>query len=252
VFQKHGVPITMSEARAPMGLRKDLHIAQILKIPAVQERWKKVTGSVSDQKTVDKLFADFVPMQMAVLDQYSDLIPGTVEAVNALRQKYNLKIGLTTGFTRVMVDKLLANAKAQGFEPDTSVAGDDVPNNMGFRPAPFMVYQNICNLGVFPIHTVVKVDDTITGVGEGVNAGCWTIGIAGWSNYTDVDSLEHWAKMRPEEQEKRRQRSRDLLRESGAHYVVDTISEVPACVEDINQHLKSGKMPDHMARDASS
>ena len=26
VFHKHGVPITMAEARLPMGLRKDLHI----------------------------------------------------------------------------------------------------------------------------------------------------------------------------------------------------------------------------------
>ena len=26
VFEKHGVPITMKEARLPMGLRKDLHI----------------------------------------------------------------------------------------------------------------------------------------------------------------------------------------------------------------------------------
>lgn len=26
VFKKHGVPITMKEARQPMGLRKDLHI----------------------------------------------------------------------------------------------------------------------------------------------------------------------------------------------------------------------------------
>ena len=26
VFQKHGVDVTMSEARGPMGLRKDLHI----------------------------------------------------------------------------------------------------------------------------------------------------------------------------------------------------------------------------------
>eukprot|EP01084_Bolivina_argentea_P199617 341534_1 len=29
VFTKHGVPITMKQARLPMGLRKDLHIAQI-------------------------------------------------------------------------------------------------------------------------------------------------------------------------------------------------------------------------------
>lgn len=39
VFEKHGVKISMEEARKPMGLRKDLHIAEILKQPAVKERW---------------------------------------------------------------------------------------------------------------------------------------------------------------------------------------------------------------------
>jgi len=243
VFQKFGVPISMTEARGPMGLRKDLHIAKILQNDAVRQRWKKVKGTLPDEKTVDMLFESFVPMQMAVLDKYSALIPGTVQAVKALREKFKLKIGLTTGFTRVMVDKLLENAKKQGFEPDTTVAGDDVPNNMGFRPAPFMVYQNMCKLGVYPIHTVVKVDDTVTGVGEGLNAGCWTIGIAGWSNYTDVDSLEHWANMSAKEQEERRQRSRDKLKGSGAHYVLNTISEVPEAVQDINDRLARGELP---------
>ena len=32
VFQKHGVEVTMSEARGPMGLRKDLHILSLIHI----------------------------------------------------------------------------------------------------------------------------------------------------------------------------------------------------------------------------
>ena len=39
VFSKHGVPISMKEARLPMGLRKDLHIKEITKIPEVKKRW---------------------------------------------------------------------------------------------------------------------------------------------------------------------------------------------------------------------
>jgi len=33
VFEKQGVPISMKEARFPMGLRKDLHIKAITEIP---------------------------------------------------------------------------------------------------------------------------------------------------------------------------------------------------------------------------
>jgi len=41
VFAKHNVPISMREAREPMGLRKDLHIGKILENPEVKQRWTK-------------------------------------------------------------------------------------------------------------------------------------------------------------------------------------------------------------------
>jgi len=243
VFKKHGVPISMQESRLPMGLRKDLHIAAILRIPEVRQRWKQTKGKEPTQGDVDMLFKDFVPMQIEVLPKYSSLIPGVVETVDILRKKYNLKIGSTTGFTRSMEDILIKDSKKQGYEPDSSVAGDDVPNNMGFRPAPFMVYQNMCNLGVYPIESVVKVDDTIGGVGEGINAGCWAVGVAGLSNYTDIDTIEQWDKMSSEEKEERVERSRKKLSTSGAHYIIDAITDLPRVVEDINNRMKGGDRP---------
>lgn len=243
VFQKHGVDITMQEARAPMGLRKDLHIAEILKNPEVAQRWEETTGNKPDEKTVEMLFADFVPLQMAVLDEYSTLLPKTAETVKTLRQALRLKIGLTTGFTRVMVDRLTQNAKKQGLVFDSTVAGDDVPNGMGFRPAPFMVYQNMCNLGTFPVQSVVKVDDTVGGVGEGLNAGCWAVGIAAYSNYTGVDSLEQWAAMSEKEKTDRVNHSREKLKASGAHYVIDELPQLVEVVRDINGRLANGEQP---------
>ena len=59
------------------------------------------------------------------------------------------------GFTKVMVDVLLEEAKKQGYTPDASVAGDEVVH--GARPNPFMVYRNLDLLGVTPIQSVVKV-----------------------------------------------------------------------------------------------
>ena len=43
------------------------------------------------------MFADFVPLQLACLADYSDLIPGTLEAVTHFRER-GLKIGSTTGY----------------------------------------------------------------------------------------------------------------------------------------------------------
>ena len=243
VFKKHGVPISMEEAREPMGLRKDLHIKKILEIPDVRNRWIKEKNNEPTEDDVNKLFEDFVPMQLKCLPKYTTLIPGTVKTVDILKNSYNLKIGSTTGFIKVMVDVLLKDAEKQGYVPDSSVAGDEVGNNMGFRPAPFMIYKNLENLGVFPIQSVVKVDDTISGVGEGINAGCWTVGIYGLSNYTNINTLEEWDKMSSIEKEVRENKSKEKLLSSEAHYIIKTINELPYVVKDINNRLNKGEKP---------
>jgi len=242
VFKRHGVEISMPEARGPMGLRKDLHIAEILEIPEVRQRWMDIKGEEPTQATVDMLFKDFVPMQCECLNKYTGLIEGCADAVSALKAQ-GIKIGSTTGFTKVMVDILLADAKEQGYVPDSSVAGDQVDNNMGFRPAPFMLYKNMNNLKVWPTQAIVKVDDTVSGVGEGLSAGCWSIGLYGLSNYTDVDSNEEWAVMSEEEKERRQEVSRQMLLTSGAHYVAKSIADLPMIVEDINARLAKGEQP---------
>ena len=135
------------------------------------------------------MFKDFVPMQLDCLQKYAKLIPGAAATVQTLRTKYDLKIGSTTGFTEEMVDILLSEAASQGYKPDSSVAGDTVKN--GARPNPHMVYKNLDNLGITPIQSVLKVDDTVGGVGEGLEAGCWTCALSRYSNYMDIDDLEH-------------------------------------------------------------
>lgn len=249
VFEKHGIPITMAQARLPMGLRKDMHIAKILEIPEVRASWQKLKGEdplteegSARQELVDALFADFVPMQLECLPEYTPLIEGVSNVTKYLQSK-GIKLGSTTGFTKVMVDVLLADAAKQGYTPDTSVAGDEVPNDMGFRPAPFMVYQNMLNLKAFPVQSVVKVDDTIGGVGEGRNAGCWAVAVRKYSNYTDVDTVAEWNAMTQAEQDERVQRSDDKLRTSGAHYIIDTINDLPTVIEDINRRLENGERP---------
>ena len=60
-----------------------------------------------------------------------------------------MKIGVTTGFTKVMVAILLEDAAKQGFIPDSSVAGDEVPNGLGWRPAPFSTCNCRLSVSVF-------------------------------------------------------------------------------------------------------
>ena len=241
VFKNQGVEISMQEARGPMGLRKDLNIKALTEMPAIRDRWKGVHGNAPGQAEVDAMFADFVPLQLDCLRPYTDLLPGTAEVTQKLQQDYGLKIGVTTGFVRSMVDILLEDAIRQGFTPDATVAGDDVIH--GARPKPFMVYRNLDLMDVHPIAAVVKVDDTASGVGEALEAGCWGVGVSRYSNYMDIDTLEQASEMAEAEIERRHEETRDILRKTGAHYVIDSIIELPEVIDEINLRLAAGETP---------
>ncbi len=240
VFKKHGVEISMPEARGPMGLRKDLHIKALTEEPEIRTRWQGVHGKEPDQGNVDAMFADFVPMQLDCLRQYTTLLPHVAEVTQRF-QKDGIKIGSTTGFVRSMVDILEADAKKQGYVPDASVAGDEVEH--GARPKPFMVYRNLDLMDVHPIQSVVKVDDTVSGVGEALEAGCWGVGIARYSNYINVDSLAHVESLSEAEMDRRLAATREILRKAGAHYVIDSFDQLPEVVEDVNARLARGERP---------
>ncbi|MCY4039340.1 MAG: phosphonoacetaldehyde hydrolase [Hyphomicrobiales bacterium] len=240
VFRKHGVEISMSEARAPMGLRKDLHIAALLEDSGIRARWQKAHGGEPTGDDVARMYSDFVPMQLECLREYSGLLPGVTETVRALQAR-GVKVGCTTGFTRAMVDILEEETAKHGYVLDASVAGDDVAN--GVRPRPFMLYRNLELMDVHPICSVVKVDDTTSGIGEALEAGCWGVGVARYSNYMDVDSLEQAAGLSEGEIAKRLQATKEILKNAGAHYVIDGLAELPEVIEDIEARLSRKESP---------
>ena len=240
VFKRQNVEISMAEARGPMGLRKDLHIKALTEVDEIKERWKRIHGKYPDQTDVDRMFEDFVPIQLDCLRQYTGLLPGVSEVVQRL-QKQGIKIGSTTGFTRPMVDILEEEAAKQGYRPDASVAGDEVIN--GARPSPHMVYKNLDMLNITPIQSVIKVDDTASGVGEAVNAGCWGVGVSRYSNYMDIDAPEDAEKLSEGEIEKRNEKTKSILYNAGAHYIIDSIADIEPVIDDVNKRLSSGERP---------
>jgi len=240
VFKRQKVEISMVEARGPMGLRKDLHIKALTEVDEIKERWKKIHGKYPEQSDVDRMFADFVPLQLDCLRKYTTLLPGVAEVTQRL-QKQGIKIGSTTGFVRSMVDILEEDSAKQGYKPDASVAGDEVTN--GARPSPHMVYKNLDMLNITPIQSVVKVDDTTSGIGEAVNAGCWGIGVTRYSNYMDVDTPEDGKKLSEDEIKKRVAKTKDILEKAGAHYILESIADIEPVIEDINKRLARGERP---------
>lgn len=238
VFKRQGVPITMEEARAPMGAHKRVHIRKITELEPVARRWQEKHGRKPTEADVDAMFAEFVPLQLGCLSEYSELIPGTLEAVNEMRKR-GIKIGSTTGYLTEMMDINRKDAARQGYEPDSTVCASDVPAG---RPYPYMCLQNVINLQVSPVEACVKIDDTIPGIEEGLNAGMWTIGLAISGNEIGLP-LRDWNALPDAEKLTRRQHAYERMRMAGAHYVVDTIAEMLPCFDDIEERLARGEKP---------
>ena len=238
VYKRHGVPISMEEARIPMGAHKRVHIQKISELDGVRRRWQETHGRLPTDDDVTRMFADFVPLQLACLSDYSELIPGTLDAVAAMRAR-GIKIGSTTGYTTEMMKINLEDARRQGYAPDSTVCASDVPAG---RPYPYMCLLNVINLGVSPVDACVKVDDTVPGIEEGLNAGMWTVGLAMSGNevglpWKDVQALD------PADRERRRQRAVVRMHQGGAHYVVDSIAELIPCLDDIEARIARGERP---------
>lgn len=238
VFKKQGVPITMEEARVPMGAHKKVHIRQITELDSVRKRWREVHGRDPEEADVERMFADFVPLQLKCLSDYSELIPGTVETIAALRAR-GIKIGSTSGYLPEMMEINQADARRQGYEPDATVCAGDVPSG---RPLPFMCLKNMIDLGVSPVEGCVKVDDTVPGIEEGLNAGMWSIGLAISGNEIGLPQAEVEA-MDPDHRERLRARAYRRMYQSGAHYVVDDISGLMPCIDEIEARLARGEKP---------
>lgn len=236
VFKRQQVPITMEEARAPMGAHKRVHIQRISELDTVRKRWQEAHGRAPNDDDVSAMFAEFVPLQLECLSNYSTLIPGTLEAIAALRKR-GIKIGSTSGYLTEMMKINQADAKRQGYEPDVTVCASDVPAG---RPYPYMCLQNVIKLGVSTVQACVKIDDTVPGVEEGLNAGMWTIGLAVSGNEVGM-LLDEWQALPAVEQKAKRQRATLRMQQCGAHYTVDTIADIMPCIDDIQARIRRGE-----------
>jgi len=228
------ITLTDSETRQHMGLPKREHIRGILSMPRIRHAWQELRGGIPNDADVDKMYRDFIPMQFSCLAEYSALIPGVVEAVQSFRRR-GLKIGSTTGYTRAMLDLVVEQSARYGYSPDCSLTPEEVGAG---RPHPFMMYECAVRLQVYPLAAIAKIGDTPVDIQEGLNAGAWSIGVAGTGNRVGL-SFDEFHALPEAERESRLADARAELRNAGAHYVVDTLAEVHTVLDDIDARLRS-------------
>lgn len=277
-FQIDGIEPSIDEIRAPMGKHKREHLKMILQAPSVQKKWLENFNQPPIERNLNRIFHDFVRLQMACLKKYSGIIPGTQENVNYFRSQ-NQIIGGTTGYLGDMMKINRAAAAEQGYSPDLSVCAEGVvailegnsyryitiPEFPGGRPLPYMVFLNMVFGQRGPGHLVHKIGDTCDDVLEGYFAGTWTTGLALTGNelywgfeeyekYKDVDPREYVKNIDPAT----RKRAYEKLADPGANYVaergqryadikpdyiIDGIWDANQTNDHINWRLSQGDIP---------
>lgn len=125
-------------------------------------------STAPSDETVDAAFGEFRRLLDAAYRQRPPRpIEGVPDTLRALRER-GVKVALTTGFDRDVVDAVLGAVGWDAQDLDAVVCVDDVRAG---RPAPYLVFHAMESTGVDDVAAVLVAGDTPRDVESGVRAG---------------------------------------------------------------------------------
>jgi phosphonoacetaldehyde hydrolase len=224
-FGAEGVVLDAATARRDMGRAKIDHVQALLAEPAVAAAWRARHGRDANAGDVEALMARLGPLMREHAARASTLIPGARATFDRVRSA-GLRVASSTGYTREMMQPVLARAAEQGYVPEHVVCSGETPAG---RPSPLMIYKACAELGVWPLSRVVKVDDAEAGIAEGKAAGAFTVGVAS-GNALGL-SLEALQALPATERARRIERAGRSLLDAGADLVIDSVADLVPALE---------------------
>lgn len=236
IFEDAGIEVTLEETRKPMGMLKIDHIRTMLEMPRIREAWNQKYGRHFTEEDVQALYVQFESKLMESLATYTDPIQHVKETIHQLKEA-GIRIGSTTGYTDSMMGVVTQHAAANGYEPEFLVTPTQIGDKG--RPYPYMIFKNMEALGIKATKQVVKVGDTTSDIQEALNAGVWAVGVIVGSSEMGL-SQEEFMALSEEEQQVAIEKTARVFKETGAHYTIRTMKELPALLEEINERLGQG------------
>ena len=97
-------------------------------------------------------------------------------------------------------------------------------------------------LGIDDVAACVKIDDTVPGILEGRRAGMWTVALTCSGNALGL-TFEQFRALDAGTLANERKRIEKMFEGSRPHYMIDTITDLPQVIADINLRLARGEMP---------
>lgn len=238
VFAEAGMQVSEPLIRKYMGYAKRDHVAAILSAPEGQSAWDKVNEAAWNGADVDRLLERLVPAMAQSAADCAALVPGAKETFDWLSRQ-GIRVGSTTGYSRSMMGGILPQAAEQGYTPEVIICAGETAAG---RPAPLMIWKVLETLGLWPVSACVKVDDTAVGIEAGVNAGVWTIGVAGSGNGVGL-SLEAFRALSEQDRADAMKPVATAFDQAGADFVLESVAGVPRAIQRITQLMSEGKRP---------
>ena len=230
-----GIEITIAEARTPMGLAKRDHLRAILAMPRIAARWHEMHRRDVVEADIDMLYNEqFVPRQLKCVRDCCEFVPGLQNCVEKLRAA-GIKIATSTGYFAEAARIVFDVAAQRGYKPDFNNCAGDVRAG---RPAPWMIFRSMEALDIYPPSAVVKVGDTVPDIEEGLNAGAWAVGVTHTGSDVGLTAAE-LAALPADERNQRVAQARDMLLAAGAHWVIDSVADLPALLPAIEERIRS-------------
>ena len=233
-FSDLGISLTAKEARGPMGMNKIDHIRELFCLDTISSKFKIIKSRDFAEEDVIEMNKNFEKYLFASLKDYTTPIDGVIEIVESLHSS-GLKIGSTSGYTKAMMDIVAPEAATKGYSPDCWVTADGLPAG---RPKPYMIYQNMINLGVESPRTIIKVGDTVADIKEGVTANVWSVGVILGSSEMGL-SQDETNSLSEQDRLVKMEEVRVVMHDAGADYVIDSMQQLPQLITIINKRLEN-------------
>ena len=233
-FNQYNIPITKEQASIHSGLRKYEHINSILEIPSVKGAFEVRHGRKIEDSDREVLYNNFYGIQKNILPEFCELFYGVRDTFDILRNS-GISYGLTSGYSRYLIDIVLQEFRKQGVNIEFSVGSDEVKH---CRPHGAQIYKCLDEFGTQSYENV-NIGDTEYDVEAGLNAGCWSLIVTDTGNMIDenIDESLHNRLMGYNF-------VRDLIvNQSKAHYIVDNFNAIIDVIEHINYRMDNGDLP---------
>jgi len=209
-----------------IGLTTQDIVLSILNDKQIISKWIELYDRQPNIEDYRKIMNIYNNLMIRYMNDNFDIID-EVTQFNKWIHNSNTKLGIVTDHTKIVSDAIQSNLQKSNIKINkiNSVITHNCVKN-GSKPNPFMIFRCLEELKVFPAYTVIKIDNTVAGIQEGLNAGCWTVAVSKWSPYGNYTSLDEINNNSYQDIKKRTSLAEETLKKSGAHFVIENIGQI--------------------------